>query len=150
MAAMITSDVNNILAHAVRGCGMKAVQEPLKVHVVEVAVDRHPVTVAVRGLNDDERSKIGWERATVQVMLRLDLQSCERLGLEKGQELDRWLMRQEPALGALVRPFEAYAEPFPGHRLAIQQHAPEDAWVSHMVTVKDRFRDSRWLVVKEA
>lgn len=141
--------INNTLAHALRGLGMKSLAAPVAAHTLEVIIDRHPLMVAVRGLTDDEREKPGWLHAVVQVMLRVDLQSWARLGLETGQELDRWLGSVEPALGSLVAGFEGYAAPFHGHRLAIQQIAPQDPWVMHMCTIKDKWRDSRWLVLKE-
>lgn len=135
------------LGHAVRGCGFKALREPSRPHVIEVVHDRHPLMIAVRGVTDDERlSSPRWANAVVQVMLRVDLDSFKRLGLESGRDVDVWLGTVEPNLGSLVVRFEGYDPPFPGHVLRVQEMTPGDSWALHFVTIKDRFRDSRWLV----
>lgn len=142
----------SILIHAFRQCGMKAMSEPAKAHVIDVVVERHPVIVAVRGVSADERmDKAGWKNAVVQAMLRVDLAACGRLGLETGRELDRWLGRHELAVEALVVPRDGYDPPFLGHRLAFQRCSSKEdaAWVAHMVTAAGgRYRDARWLVEK--
>lgn len=137
------------LAHVVRGLGFRTTVEPNKAHALEIVHNKHPVMVAVRTVNGDERlSSQLWSDAVVQVMLRVDLEAFKRLGLETGREVDVWLGTIESSLGALVARFEGYDPPFPGHVLRVQRLTPGDAWALHFVTVKERFRDSRWLVCK--
>ena len=143
-----------ILHHAFRQCGLKSLGgqpggQPGKPHSVEVVVDRHPCMVAVRAVTEDERVDRGWKGAVVQAMLRVDAAACERLDLEKGRDLDRWIMAREAAVEALVKASDGYTPPFAGHRLSVQHASPESDWAVHLADAANgRFRDSKWLVVR--
>lgn len=134
------------VGHAFRGLGMVLSSKPDKPASLELTIDRYQLLVGVKPVTHDERID-KFPGAIAQALLRVDAQAAERMGLAQGQDLDRWLGRQEMALGALVAPMEGYRPPFPGLRLRHQQVQRADPWVSHMVT-RDRFRFSLWLVVE--
>ena len=141
--------MNRTLAMAFRGCGLKVLGMPHKAASMEFLLERFPVTVAVKMITDDERMD-KWPGMAVQAMLRVDVSQCGRLGLPVGLDLDRWILKQEDALHALVVPLEGQAPPFPGKRLHLMPVNPSaDSWSLHISTSGNgRFRDSKWLVAQ--
>jgi hypothetical protein len=133
---------------ALRQCGNRSKEFPGQASSVHININRHPVIIAARMTSDDERMASGWDsRVIAQVMIRVDAESCERLGLESGHNLDLWIAKIEPALSALILRCDGSEPPWPGYTLKHNVVNKDDPWVGHIKT-NGRYRSSMWLIVR--
>lgn len=115
----------------------------------EMVIDRHPVLVAIKGVQAGEASDAEAFRrgAQFRVLIRVDAQTALSAGCPGGRELDLWIGRQEQALNVLLCSWGGKDAPLDPvrYRLRVVQTPRDtwDGWVTHMAT-KDRYRLSLW------
>lgn len=129
------------IAHALLECAHAAKKND-KPATRELTVGMLSVLVACKRCPEDDPAAL--DKVTHLLLLRVDAGAARHIkGAPSGPDLDRWIGKQEPALGALVLPWAGERPAFPGAKLVALARNPEDPWAVHLTT-KDRYRLSHW------
>lgn len=132
---------------AVARCG-RAARLTMRAATAELVIDKFAVMFAVKGIAAGEPSSN--PGAEFRVMLRVDAVAAKAAGLPVDRDLDRFIMRHEGALNALLvgadPPFDARGYAL---RMVLPAETAGDDWVRHLVT-RDRYRMSLWELARRS